>query len=108
MKMDSFTLAPMDTHTFGFNYYIGPKEFDRIQHVGESTGESMQFGFFGAISKLLLLMMNKFYAICHNYGVAIILLTILVRLVTAPLTQKQMRSMKGMSALQPKIKELQG
>ncbi|MBT6767572.1 MAG: membrane protein insertase YidC, partial [Opitutales bacterium] len=33
MKMDSFTLAPMDTQTFGFNYYIGPKEFDRISRV---------------------------------------------------------------------------
>ena len=62
LKMDSFTLAPQDTQVFGFDYYIGPKEFDRVSRVGENTEEGMQFGFFGAISKLLLTMMNGFYS----------------------------------------------
>jgi YidC/Oxa1 family membrane protein insertase len=47
------------------------------------------------------------YSVVPNYGVAIIILTILVRVVTAPLTIKQMRSMERMRALSPKLKEIQ-
>ena len=47
------------------------------------------------------------YSVIPNYGIAIIILTILVRIVTAPLTIKQMRSMERMRALSPKLKEIQ-
>jgi YidC/Oxa1 family membrane protein insertase len=47
------------------------------------------------------------YSVVGNYGVAIVILTILVRIVTAPLTVKQMRSMERMRALSPKLKEIQ-
>jgi YidC/Oxa1 family membrane protein insertase len=52
-------------------------------------------------------MLRALYSIIPNYGIAIVILTVLVRLVTAPLMAKQMRSMEGMRGLQPKIKELQ-
>jgi YidC/Oxa1 family membrane protein insertase len=104
MKMDSFTLAPMDSQTFGFNYYIGPKIFDRISRVGESTGESMQFGFFSLISKTLLTMMNKFYAFTHNYGIAIILVTLAIKILFLPINLMSSRSMKRMSKLQEPMK----
>ena len=52
-------------------------------------------------------LLEVLYTFIGNYGVAIIVLTILVRVVTAPLTVKQMRSMERMRRLQPLIKELQ-
>jgi YidC/Oxa1 family membrane protein insertase len=104
MKMDSFTLPPMDSKTFGFDYYIGPKEFDRISRVGENTEESMQFGFFGAIAKLLLTMMNAFYSFTHNYGVSIILLTVAIKILFLPINLMSSRSMKRMSMLQVPMK----
>ena len=106
LKMDSFTLAPQDTQVFEFDYYIGPKEFDRVSRVGENTEEGMQFGFFGAISKLLLTMMNGFYSFSHNYGVAIILLTLAIKVIFLPINLMSSRSMKRMGKLQEPMKSI--
>ena len=106
MKVSSFTLAPQDTQTYGFDYYIGPKEFDRVSRVGENTEEGMQFGFFGAISKLLLTMMNGFYSFTHNYGVAIILLTLAIKIVFLPINLMSSRSMKRMGKLGEPMKTI--
>ena len=106
MKLGSFTLAPQDTQTYGFDYYIGPKEFDRVSRVGENTEEGMQFGFFGAISKLLLTMMNGFYSFTHNYGVAIILLTLAIKIVFLPINLMSSRSMKRMGKLGEPMKTI--
>jgi YidC/Oxa1 family membrane protein insertase len=59
------------------------------------------------LTRLFVWLLRALYALIPNYGVAIILLTILVRVVTAPLTARQMRSMKRMQGLQPRIKALQ-
>ena len=106
MKVGSFSLAPQDTQTYGFDYYIGPKEFDRVSRVGENTEEGMQFGFFGAISKLLLTMMNGFYSFTHNYGVAIILLTLVIKIVFLPINLISSRSMKRMGKLGEPMKTI--
>ena len=106
LKMDSFTLAPQDTQVFEFDYYIGPKEYDRVSRVGENTEEGMQFGFFGAISKLLLTMMNGFYSFSHNYGVAIILLTLAIKIIFLPINLMSSRSMKRMGKLQEPMKAI--
>lgn len=62
---------------------------------------------FDALGKLLALVLAQFYNLTNSYGVAIILLTVVVRLLLFPLTAKQMRSMQGMTKLQPELKRLQ-
>ncbi len=106
MEMDSFTLAPSDTQTFGFDFYIGPKEFNRISRVGAETEANMQFGFVSAISKVLLTMMNGFFSFIPNYGVAIVLLTLAVKIVFLPINLMSSRSMKRMSKLQEPMKSV--
>lgn len=73
-------------------------------------------GFFSGIMDLLSGTMSTFLDYCYaftqsvgypSYGIAIIMLTIIIKLVLSPLTAKQIRSMEGMQLLQPKIKELQ-
>jgi len=64
------------------------------------------------LSGIMTTFMNYCYAFTQNvgypsYGAAIIMLTLIIKLVLAPLTAKQIRSMEGMQTLQPKIKELQ-
>ena len=59
------------------------------------------------LTRFFSLLLKMLYSVVANYGVAIIILTILVRVVTAPLTIKQMRSMERMRALSPKLKEIQ-
>lgn len=62
---------------------------------------------FGAILKFFGLILNAIYEFIPSYGVAIILLTIIVRIVLFPLAVKQIRSMTAMQKIQPKLKELQ-
>jgi YidC/Oxa1 family membrane protein insertase len=92
-----------------FRGYLGPKESERLDALGGEAVRSIDRGY-GWISPLVAgfgWLLRALYAVIPNYGVAIILLTILVRVVTIPLTNKQMRSMERMREVQPKIKALQ-
>jgi len=92
-----------------FRAYLGPKDQDRLEQIGSDTIRSIDLGW-SWIEPLVLgfnWLLRALYAIIPNYGVAIILLTILVRLATMPLTNRQMRSMERMRQVQPKVKELQ-
>ena len=105
------------THTFGL--YIGPKSLERLQSFAaveaegtSSLPDAIDWGILGGLSeslgKLLLGLLRWFHALVANWGVSIILLTVLVKLLTLPLTLKQMASMKRMREIQPemaKIKE---
>ncbi|MDO4527226.1 MAG: membrane protein insertase YidC [bacterium] len=107
------TLAANETRETSLSVYIGPKVYDNLVDFGEKNAaavdaeDMMDFGMFGWFSKLLLKGMNFFYSLIPNYGVAIILLTILVRLIFWPLTRKSTLAMRKMSAIQPEIKEIQ-
>jgi YidC/Oxa1 family membrane protein insertase len=110
-------LSPGETVTYTFGLYLGPKELERLQAFGAVASaapleDAIDWGFFGGLSealgKLLLGLMRWFYDLVGSWGVAIVLLTIVVKLVTLPLTLKQMSSMKRMKEIQPemaKIKE---
>jgi YidC/Oxa1 family membrane protein insertase len=95
--------------------YVGPKEYDQIKAVG--LQETLNFGGFPVPRKYgglpmewlgvpILLLMNWVYERVGNYGVAIILLTVVSKVLFFPLTVKSMRSMKAMQALQPQINAL--
>jgi YidC/Oxa1 family membrane protein insertase len=100
-----------------FAYYIGPKNYSILKDAGYNMEGVMEFetiGFFSFMNwmmeparKFLLWTMNMFYGVIPNYGVAIILLTLLVRILFWPLTHKSTESMKRMQELQPQIKEIQ-
>jgi len=89
--------------------YFGPKEMDRLSGFGGELVRSIDLGWAWVepLTKFFATFLGALYSIIPNYGVAIVILTILVRLVTAPLTMKQMRSMERMRALAPKLKEIQ-
>jgi YidC/Oxa1 family membrane protein insertase len=102
-------LQPGQSATREFRAYVGPKEADRLIAVGGGTVRAINLGWswLAPMTRFFSWMLRALYSIIPNYGVAIIILTVLVRLVTAPLMAKQMRSMEGMRGLQPKIKEIQ-
>lgn len=110
---DELTIAPNDTVEQTHHLYIGPKIYDNLTALSESVPvaidaeDMMDFGMFAWFAKLLLKGMNFFYSIIPNYGVAIILLTILVRLIFWPLTRKSTLAMRKMTEVQPLIKEVQ-
>ncbi|MGH9456587.1 MAG: membrane protein insertase YidC, partial [Thermoanaerobaculia bacterium] len=81
--------------------YFGPKEADRLDAAGlENT---LQFGFFGFISRILLVALTWVNTFTHNYGWSIVVLTAIIKLLLFPLQHKSMVSMKKMQQVQPKM-----
>ena len=100
-------LGQGETRTRDYTLFIGPKKLSLLQKLGNGMDAVMQFGTFTWFCKLLVPTLNFFHKIIPDYGVAIILLTFLVRIIFWPLTHKSTVSMKKMQELQPKLKELQ-
>lgn len=90
-----------------YSYFVGPKEISSIAPMGLQKKNVMEFGMFRWFCEILLWSLNKLYWLIPNYGVAIILLTLIVRILFWPLTHKGTESMKRLQELQPKIKALQ-
>jgi YidC/Oxa1 family membrane protein insertase len=106
---DPVELAPGQTVTREFHGYLGPKEADRLEALGGGAERSIDRGWtwVSPLTRLFAWLLHALYTVIPNYGIAIILLTILVRVVTAPLTLRQMRSMERLRRVQPRMKEIQ-
>jgi YidC/Oxa1 family membrane protein insertase len=85
---------------------VGPMLKDVLTSLGPGFGQILNFGFFDLFAKPLVVALLWFNDYVQNYGLAIILLTIVVRVGLFPLNQKSYRSMKEMQALQPLVTEL--
>ena len=101
------TLGPGEAREQAFNYYVGPKKYALLKELGRHQDKVMEFGrWFGRLCGPLLWILNAIYGVIPNYGVAIILLTVLVRLVFWPVMHKSTASMKRMQDIQPLVAEL--
>ncbi|MFO7534293.1 MAG: YidC/Oxa1 family insertase periplasmic-domain containing protein [Kiritimatiellia bacterium] len=106
LVMDPVEAGPGATVTRKLSYYVGPKEYSRIELLGNRMVEVMEFGMLRSVCWLLLVCLKGIYSVLPNYGVAIILLTVLIRLVFWPVTHKSTESMRRMQEIQPKIAAL--
>jgi YidC/Oxa1 family membrane protein insertase len=86
--------------------YFGPKDIDRLNALGHNLSKAINFGWFDPIAKPLLYFLKFLYRFIHNYGFAIIIVTILIKIAFWPLAQKSAKSMKTMQKLQPKMAKL--
>jgi len=86
-----------------FKMYMGPKDYELLKSYGSNMDKIVNFGWFGSLVKILLISLKFVYKYVHNYGVAIILLTIVINILFYPLKHKQIKSMQKMQQLQPKI-----
>lgn len=102
-------ILPGTALTREYSLFFGPKEPELLGAVGAQLDRSIDLGYswIAPLTRGFIWLLKACYSVVPNFGVAIIMLTVLVRLVTAPLAAKQMKSMKRMSDLQPKLKELQ-
>jgi YidC/Oxa1 family membrane protein insertase len=116
------TVNAGETVTMRFGGYLGPKDSDFLRPVptpallslagtpGASfrpmMEETVDFGIWAVICKLLLVILKFFHGLTSNWGVAIILLTVVVKLALLPLTHRSMVSMEAVKKLQPKMEEL--
>jgi YidC/Oxa1 family membrane protein insertase len=84
-----------------FNIFFGPKSLNLLGSLGYDLNKSINFGWFDFIAKPFLYFMNFLYKFIPNYGVAIILLTIIIKLLFWPLGSKSYKSMNEMKKIQP-------
>ncbi len=89
-----------------FTLYAGPKSFTLLQTYGRGLEQMVDYGWFGVLAKPMFWLMKQFYALTKNYGIAIILLTIVVRLLLFYPSLKSATSMEEMKKIQPQIMEL--
>jgi YidC/Oxa1 family membrane protein insertase len=95
--------------------YAGPKEFDTLKSFNIGLEDTIDFGWFiygswgivKAVAKPLFSVLRFINDYTHNYGVAIILLTVSIKLLFVPLQYKSYKSMKDMQLVQPKVAGLQ-
>lgn len=95
-----------ESRTLEAEFYVGPKEYQRLQSLGNYQDKVMQFGWFGFFSKLLLYFMTTIHSFVPNWGWSIVIMTILIKLVFWPLTAKAAESQKGMTKIQAPMAEL--
>lgn len=99
-------IAAGQDKSYSYTVYMGPKDIDLLKGFGVQLEESINFGWFGMIGQPLLMLMKAIHGVFNSWGMAIILLTILIKLVLHPISKKSIQSMKAMGKLQPKLKEL--
>lgn len=89
-----------------FLLYFGPRDLDILNEVNYDLAKAIDFGFFTPIAKPLLYVLKFFYSFFGNYGLSIILLTVIIKLLFWPLTHKSYASMKDMQKLQPEMQKI--
>jgi YidC/Oxa1 family membrane protein insertase len=106
-------IAPLQVPAGGatqltFKGYAGPKSDAELSAVAAPLKQSIEWGFWSVIAELLLTVMKFFQRITpgHNWGIAIILLTLAMKVLTFPLQHKSMKSMQEMQRIQPQLDEL--
>jgi len=103
---EAVSLPPSAQATTEYQLYLGPRELGMLKTFGKNLDQAINFGWTDIIAKPLLYVLRFFDQYIHNYGVSIILLTILVKILFWPLTHKSYKSMKEMQKLQPRMAKL--
>ncbi|MEM8952746.1 MAG: membrane protein insertase YidC [Verrucomicrobiota bacterium] len=113
MGLPDLNLKPGDQVSFEYDIYAGPKEFRRLRSLGDHRSEVMNYGgmpvvgFISApVSQLLVRLLTKIHGFGVGYGWAIVIMTLLIRIVIWPLHAKSTRTMKRMALLGPKMQEM--
>ncbi|MBY0399616.1 membrane protein insertase YidC [Myxococcota bacterium] len=109
MSLPSVSVPPGGSTQAALRGFLGPKDPAALERVAASLAHSVNRGWswLEPLTRFFEIALEWLYRYIPNYGLAIIVLTIIVRLVTAPLMMNQMRSAERMRAVQPKMKALQ-
>jgi len=99
-------VEPGSSHEFSAELFAGPKQQRRLDDVAPGLSLTVDYGMFTIFSKPLFWLLDHIHSLVRNWGVAIILLTLLIKLAFYKLTQAQFRSMGKMRKLQPRIQQL--
>ncbi|MBW1689158.1 MAG: membrane protein insertase YidC [Deltaproteobacteria bacterium] len=102
----SLNVKPLERITENFTLYLGPRDLYVLKGLKKKLEKAINFGWFDIIAKPLLVTLRFFNKYVSNYGISIILLTVLVKILFWPLTRKSYQSMKEMRKLQPMMAKI--
>jgi YidC/Oxa1 family membrane protein insertase len=91
------------TNKLNLKYIFTKKEYDHMIGLGDNLDMSVDFGIWSIIAVPILRGLQFFFSVFPNYGISIILLTLIIRMLTFPLQYKSFKSMKKMQDIQPEL-----
>jgi len=97
---------PPNQFDFTLGAFVGPKDIDVLGRAGHSLGKAVDLGFWAPIAQPLFQALQFLYRFTGNYGVSIILLTVAIKILFIPLTQRSLKSMREMQKLQPQMQQI--
>jgi len=97
------SIAPGASASFNYGIFAGPKEYDLLLAQKNGIEEAIEFGMFAFMAKPSLVVLNFFKRYLVNYGIAIILFTVILKIVFYPLTKHSLMSMRDMAKIQPQL-----
>jgi len=106
LRSGEFLLTPGEKIIQKFRIYLGPQDLRLLSSINPDWATVVHYGVFDFIARLLIQLLGLMQHLVHNWGLAIVLFSIAIYLILYPLTLKQMRSMKAMQALQPRIEQI--
>jgi len=89
------------------SFYFGPKDIKVLKTLPYDLSRSASIGFFNRIGQYVLILLDFLYSLTHNYGWAIVLMTLIIQLLMSPLTYMQLKSSLVMQKIQPEMKRIQ-
>ena len=99
-------VSPKGRYDEDFTLYLGPKDRKHLELAGVGLEGAVDYGWFGVIAVPIAKLLQFFYGWVRNWGLAIILLTVFVKVLTNPLAIKSLQQMKEMKKLQPEMQRL--
>ncbi len=106
MEKSGIAVEPGAPSPLNATYYFGPKKTSDLEKGPKDLFKALDYGMFTIVARPLIFLLKVFYQFVGNYGVAIILLTIVIKAILWPLSQKSYKSMNQMKKLQPLMAKL--
>jgi len=106
LTLPETSILPGAQKSFSYKAFIGPKDTQTLAKANYDLSKAVNFGMFDFMAKPFLWIMNQIYKVIPNYGIAIIILTLLTKIVLWPLGNKSYKSMNDMKRMQPLMAEI--
>ncbi|OGR74831.1 MAG: hypothetical protein A2X32_07960 [Elusimicrobia bacterium GWC2_64_44] len=107
VPMPGSVLRPGETVAWTTLFYLGPKDLAVLRELGLGLDRSVDFGFFAPLAKFANSSLIYFHKLTGNYGIAIIILSVIIQILLTPLSFKSYKAMAVMKKIQPEMQSIQ-
>lgn len=106
LQAPAVVIAPGQYVEKNYRLYVGPKKYDMLEAEGVGLEQVIDYGWYHVIAKMFFDAMRAIHAVVGNWGVSIIIMTLILKLLLFPLANKSYKAMSEMKKLQPKMEQL--